>query len=249
MLLTNTPRLKRSKDRKVTNSVTNSANARGANSFGLPSGKAFSCPGATGFCERICYAGKLEKVYSGVRNVLLHNWNLLKDATYDEMVELLGEMIADFVKETDRINARGNVATYDFRIHWDGDFFSDTYAKAWAKVMTEFPNVRFWAYTRTFDIVEHIAHVDNLSLYLSADPDNIAEANEKAMEFPGVKIATVADTFSMARETIIDSSRKGYDCPELAKRIPLISEKGSACIQCGVCPANRGDVYFSVSGK
>lgn len=241
--------LKRSKDRKVTNSVTASGNARGANSFGLPSGRAFSCPGATGFCERICYAGKLEKVYTGVRNVLLHNWELLKDADLPTMQGLIHGMIQEFVNETDKSVARGNVATYDFRIHWDGDFFSRDYAQAWANVIREFPSVQFWAYTRTLDVIDILAGIDNLSLYLSGDPDNIHEVNAKAMDFPGVKIATVADTFNEAKETIIDSTRKSYNCPELAKRIPLISPKGSACIQCGVCPNSRGDVLFSASGK
>lgn len=241
--------LKRSKDRKVTNSVTDSGNARGANSFGLPSGKDFSCPGQTDFCGKICYAGKLEKIYKGVKNVLMHNWNLLKDADEATMTDLIRNMISDFVKETDRIVSKGNKASYDFRIHWDGDFFSRDYANAWATVMREFPNVTFWAYTRTFDVVDILAPVDNLSLYLSADPDNIVKANEVAGNYDNVKIATVADTFAEAKETIIDSARKSYNCPEIGKRIPLISPKGSACISCGICPSARGDVLFSVSGK
>src|SRR6476469_8053975 len=129
-------RLRRSKDRKVTNLVSaNGSTAIGANSFGLPSGKAFSCPGATSFCEKICYAGKLEKVYTGVKNVLMHNWNLLKDADFATTFSLLDAMVAEFVSETDKQIAKGVNATYDFRIHWDGDFFSRTYAKAWAAVI------------------------------------------------------------------------------------------------------------------
>ena len=53
--------LRRSKDRKVTNAVSpNGKTPLIANTFGLPSGKAYSCPGATSVCEKICYAGKLE---------------------------------------------------------------------------------------------------------------------------------------------------------------------------------------------
>lgn len=242
-------KLKRSKDRKVTNSVTASGNARGANSFGLPSGKEFSCPGATSVCEKVCYAGKLEKIYKGVRTALLHNWELLKDADLDTMRHLIHDMISEFVDETDRIIARGNEATYDFRIHWDGDFFSRDYAIAWSDVIRAFPNVNFWAYTRTFDVVDILAGIDNLSLYLSADADNIVKANAIAAEFPSVKIATLADTFDEARDTIIDNSRKAYRCPENGGRMPLISPKGSACIACGVCPIGRGDVLFSITKK
>lgn len=250
--------LRRSQDRKVTNAVrvavkSGNVSAIGANSFGLPSGKAFSCPGATTFCERICYAGKLEKIYSGVRNVLLHNWNLLRDANLSQMIALLDSMVGEFVSETDSLIDKGKAATYDFRIHWDGDFFSRVYAEAWADVIRNYPNVRFWVYTRSFtsdlNVIDILAGIENLTLYLSADPVNIDLANQVAAQYPGVKIATVADTFAEARATIVDNSRKVYDCPENGKRIPLISSKGSACLSCGVCPAGRGDVTFSVKGK
>lgn len=245
--------LKRSTDRKVTNAVTASGNAKGANSFGLPSGTAFSCPGATSFCEKICYAGKLEKIYSGVKNILMHNWELLKDATDQQKHDLLLDMISEFVIETNKQVAKGVKASYDFRIHWDGDFFSRGYAQAWANVIRSFPQVHFWAYTRSFvgpvQVIDILAGIDNLTLYLSADPVNINEANDVASRFPGVFIATVADTFAIARETIVDSTRKTYPCPENGKRIPLISEKGSACIRCSICVEGRGDVLFSIKKK
>jgi Gene product 88 len=238
--------LKRSKDRKVTNSVTPTGNARGANSFGLPSGQAYSCPGATSFCERICYAGKIEKMYVNVSNVLMHNWELLKDASMSAMVSLLDDMIAEFVKETDRMNAKGNAASYDFRIHWDGDFFSRDYAMAWSIVIQRYSTVRFWAYTRTLDVVDILVDIPNLSLYLSSDPVN-REAVNACSERYGVPIASVADTFREARESLPDG--KVYDCPENGKRMPLITPKGSACLSCGICPDKRGNVTFAVKGR
>lgn len=241
--------LKRSRDRKVTNSVTVSGNARGYNSFGLPSGANFSCPGQTAVCAKVCYAGKLEKVYKGVLSLLMHNWELLKDADIPTMENLIRGMVNDFVSETDKAIAKGNVATYDFRIHWDGDFFSRDYAIAWANVIREFPNVRFWAYTRTFFVVDILAGIDNLSLYLSADSENMTEAIKVATQFPGVMLATLGDTFDEAKNAITVEGRKTYKCPENRGSIPLISEKGSACIACGICPANRGDVLFSVSKR
>jgi len=246
--------LSRSSDRKVTNLVSpDGKSAKGANSFGLPSGTGFSCPGATSFCEKICYAGKLEKVYTGVRNILMHNWDLLNGASLFDMTTLLDNMISEFVFETETQVAKGKSATFDFRIHWDGDFFSRKYAVAWAAVIEKYSNVTFWVYTRSFtgpvNVIDILAGIPNLRLYLSADPVNIAEANRVAADYPGVLIATVADTFAEARETIVDSTRKTYPCPENGKRIPLISTKGSACISCGVCPKGRGDVLFSVKKK
>ena len=122
--------LKRSIDRKVANSLTLSGNARIANSFGLPAGKAYSCPNATSVCEKICYAGKLEKIYKGTRENLLHNFDLLKGANRGQMIEMLDKMITEFENDCDKWNA----PKY-FRIHWDGDFFSDDYALAWWTVI------------------------------------------------------------------------------------------------------------------
>ena len=123
-------KLKRSNDRKVANAVSpNGKTPTIANTFGLPAGKAFSCPGATNTCESVCYAGKLERVYKGVRNNLLHNWNLLKDADHDTMEALLSEMINEFREDCIKKNA-----PMLFRIHWDGDFFNDTYTSQKTKV-------------------------------------------------------------------------------------------------------------------
>jgi hypothetical protein len=90
-------KLKRSNDRKVANLVTkNGKQAAIANTFGLPAGKAYSCPGATSICESVCYAGKLEKLFPGVKTNLLHNWELLRNADNDTMVRLLDYLFFDF---------------------------------------------------------------------------------------------------------------------------------------------------------
>lgn len=245
--------LTRSADRKVTNLPSpNGKTAKIANSFGLPAGTDFSCPGATSFCSRICYAGKLEKIYSGVRNVLTRNFEELLYADYlsgqPGMEYLLRDMMESFTWECHKKNAPKN-----FRIHWDGDFFSEAYARAWAYVIRYHGDIQFWVYTRSFtetlNVVPILAGISNLTIYLSADENNIDRANEVANQYPGVLIATVSDTFAEARETIIDSSRKSYPCPENGKRLPLITEKGSACNRCGICIDGRGDVLFSVKKK
>jgi|SRR6478609_1757831 len=247
--------LTRSHDRKVANLVNKPGKASViANSFGLPSGIQFSCPNATSFCEKICYAGKLEKIYKGVKNVLVNNFADILYADYlngiDGMVAILDDMVTEFEAECDKRNADKL-----FRIHWDGDFYSVDYAKAWAIVIKRHSAIQFWVYTRSFDsvnVIPTLAGIDNLRLFLSADNVNIAKANEIAGQFPGVFIATVADTFAEARETIIDSSRNSYACPENRKAIPLISEKGSACKRCGICIGNTrasGDVLFSVKKR
>ena len=232
--------LKRSQDRKVTNLATpNGKRSAIANTFGLPSGKNYSCPYATSICERICYAGKLEKMYSSVREVLLHNWNMLKDADLETMANLLDDMVAAF-----RLECKAKDAEMIFRIHWDGDFFSDTYTKAWRAVILLNPDIKFWVYTRNPHAARMLRDIDNLSLYYSADNEN----HELAPE--GVKIAYLSDTFSQAKQAMLGLTGKpGASCPEQLKRIPLISEKGGACAVCRLCIDGKSDIRFSISKR
>jgi hypothetical protein len=238
-------KLIRSKDRKVTNSVTpNGKQANIANTFGLPSGTMFSCPGATSVCETICYAGKLEKVFKGVRVNLLHNWELLKDADYLTMYNLLHEMIGEFVSDCDK---RG--AEKLFRIHWDGDFFSEEYTTAWRDVICDFEDVQFWAYTRSDFAVPLLINIPNLGLYFSMDSANKVLGTRLAVEY-GVKLAYLANTFEEGKRDMLNIRPKSaVPCPENNKKIPMISEKGSACVTCSQCVFARNDILFSATKK
>ncbi len=233
--------LKRTQDRKTANLATNNAKqSKIANAFSLPAGRDFSCPGATDFCNSICYAGKLERLYKGFREVVLHNFNALKDNDFGGMVQLLDEMIGAFDKECDKWNA----PKY-FRIHADGDFFSLTYTQAWREVIRLNPQIHFWAYTRVEDsaIALHDANLSNLSLYFSADPDNIQIA--KSLKAEGINIAMVAKSFAEGKAEFPKATR----CPEQTKALPMITAAGGACVSCGLCVNGRKDVLFSVSKK
>ena len=239
------PMLKRSMDRKVTNAVSpNGKTPTIANTFGLPAGKAYSCPGATSICESVCYAGKLEKVYKGVKAVLIHNWNLLKDADGPTMVSLLDEMIVDFKKDCDKRNAPKL-----FRIHWDGDFFNDTYAYAWKTVIVNHPDVKFWVYTRVSSAVAILTDIPNLSLYFSTDDEN-RDIAQSLRGLHGTRLAYLGKTFAVTETVMKDLTGKvGAKCPENNKSIPLISSAGSACVSCGLCVFGKADIRFSASKK
>ena len=232
-------------DRKVTNAVSpNGKTPTIANTFGLPAGKAFSCPGATSICESVCYAGKLEKVYKGVRNVLMHNWNLLKDADHDTMEALLMAMIEDFKKDCAKRNAK-----MLFRIHWDGDFFNDEYAFAWKHVILNHPDVQFWVYTRVKSAAEMLKDIENLSLYFSTDDEN-KEIGHELKRDNGIRLAYLGKTFAVTENVMKELTGKpGAKCPENMKSIPLISSSGSACVSCGLCVYGKADIRFSASKK
>jgi hypothetical protein len=232
--------LTRTNDRKTANlSSKDGKKSKIKNAFSLPAGNDFSCPGATSFCQSICYAGKLEKLYPSFRELVLRNWELLKDAFMSEMFVLIDEMIIDFRADCDKWNAPKK-----FRIHADGDFFNMDYVQAWATVIQLNPDIQFWAYTRSDFAAEylHNAQFPNLGLYFSGDPVNKVTAKE--MEAKGINVAFVATTFSEAKDEFA-----GPRCPEQNGALPLIDKKGGACVTCGKCVFGRGNVLFAVKPK
>ena len=240
-----TPQLKRSFDRKVANLVTkNGKQAAIANTFGLPAGKAFSCPGATSVCESVCYAGKLEKLFKGVKTNLLHNWELLKDADQKTMEKLLSAMIDEFVIDCNKKNAPKL-----FRIHWDGDFFNDTYTNAWKNIILNNTDIKFWVYTRVHSAAVMLKGIPNLSLYYSTDSEN-KEIGVSLMKDHGIRLAYLAKNFAIGQADMKELfNRPGAKCPENLKSIPLISNAGSACVSCGLCVYSKSDIVFSSSKK
>ena len=239
------PQLKRSYDRKVANLVTkNGKQAAIANTFGLPAGKAFSCPGATSVCESVCYAGKLEKLFKGVKTNLLHNWELLRNADEPTMVDLLENMIVDFKKDCEKKNA-----PLLFRIHWDGDFFNDEYAFAWKHVILNHPDIQFWVYTRVKSAAVMLKDIPNLSLYYSTDSEN-KDTGIGLKKDHGIRLAYLAKNFALGQADMKELTNKpGAKCPENLKAIPLISQKGSACVSCGLCVYSKADIVFSATKK
>ena len=238
-------KLKRSNDRKVTNLVTkNGKQSAIANTFGLPAGKAYSCPGATSVCESVCYAGKLEKLFPTVKKNLLHNWDLLRNADTDTMLTLLNEMIAEFVADCNKKDAPKL-----FRIHWDGDFFNDTYTNAWKTVITNHPEIQFWVYTRVRSAALILNGIDNLSLYYSTDSENKAIGIDLKVN-NGIRLAYLAKNFAIGQADMKELTNKpGAKCPENLKAIPLISNAGSACVSCGLCVYSKADIVFSATKK
>jgi hypothetical protein len=238
-------KLIRSKDRKVANLVTpNGKQASIANTFGLPAGKSYSCPGATSVCESVCYAGRLEKVFPTVKKNLLHNWELLRNADRMEMFTLLSEMVAEF--KTDCVKRNAQML---FRIHWDGDFFNDEYAHAWRMVIEEQPDIQFWVYTRVKSAALILKDIPNLSLYYSTDSENKDTGIDLKLTH-GIRLAYLAKNFAIGQADMKALTNKpGAKCPENLKSIPLISQKGSACVSCSLCVYSKADIVFSATKK
>lgn len=237
--------LKLTKDRKVANAV-NAAGTQAAiaNSFGLPAGSEYSCGGMTEVCSEICYADRIEDVFPSVKALVLHNWELLNGADIDTMVELLDEVVTKFSKASSK---RGVEKL--FRVHWDGDFFSDDYAQAWIEVIRKHEDVQFWVYTRQAFAVRSLslAALPNIAVYFSADRANFAVARAMRKTY-GVRIAMLGSTFQEGQAMMREITGKvGGKCPENAGRLALISTEGSACARCKLCVWGKTDVVFSSS--
>jgi hypothetical protein len=174
----------------------------------------------------------------------LHNWELLRNADNDTMVRLLDEMILEFIADCEKRNAEKL-----FRIHWDGDFFNDTYTNAWKTIITNYPEIQFWVYTRVRSAALILNGIDNLSLYYSTDSENKSIGIDLKVN-NGIRLAYLAKNFAIGQADMKELTNKpGAKCPENLKSIPLISQKGSACVSCGLCVYSKADIVFSATKK
>jgi hypothetical protein len=191
----------------------------------------------------------LERIFGGFRQVMTDNWNAVKDASFRDLVLSLDAIVKDFVKDANKRDC-----AKVFRIHHDGDFFSRTYASAWATVIRNNPDVTFWAYTRSFipgaNVVDILADIPNLTLYLSVDANNAEWAAIVSAEYPSVMIATLTDTADEGTDLMLTMrERKGGACPEVLGRISLITAEGGACVSCSLCVFGKADIRFAAKGR
>lgn len=236
------------------------------NTFGLP---AFaSCPGATSVCKQICYAARTEHQWRhAIAHTVGRNWEILQAVgdNEDAITALLEELMADFHTDLRRAQRRGVLLPPLFRIHWDGDFYSLPYARAWRRVILAHPEITFWTYTRSFrppvNVVPLLHGLENLTLYLSVDDDNVRDAKRVLAAHPRLLVSTLADTADEAEDLLSELGRRRAPvCPEVIGRVPLLSARADrrrlpepgepaegACVTCGMCIVGRADVRFPIT--
>jgi len=157
---------------------------------------------------------------------------------------LLTQMIDEFIIDCNKRNAPKL-----FRIHWDGDFFNDTYTQAWKNVILNNTDIQFWVYTRVKSAALILKGIENLSLYYSTDSEN-KDTGVELKKDHGIKLAYLAKNFLIGQADLKAlTNRPGAKCPENNKQIPLISTKGSACVSCSLCVYSKSDIIFSATKK
>ncbi len=206
--------------------------------YGLPENGG-TCPGASsdkggclnirdGHLRQTCYMAKITQIYKAVGSVLLENTEILKDKTEDELYEVFKRTIIEFIRKS-------KPDELFFRLFYSGDLSSLDNAKAWARVIKEYPQVRFWQYTRSFDFIEPLLGIPNLSLYLSCDPTNYGKAliifDKYKEDNKNLGLAWLGNG------DIPIEGVKFVTCPETSGHIANTDDKG-ACAKCKLCINN-----------
>jgi len=254
-------RLKASGDRKVTNHATSKgalgtdATVNDKNSFAL---SATRCKEEykTSFCDN-CYAAALER-FPTIHNALEHNWAVIEPHLHSitGLVDLLRPIIDESVAQ--KLKRDVPPEKWTFRWFWDGEIPSKAFAQAMSVIAREYPLVKFWVYTRNFDVVRYLK-AQNLYVYLSTDIDNWEWAKRTKNANPNVMYAfnglTWADTQQVAE---LCEEPRGLKCPELTGRVDLVewseqtTKQGKhigegACTVCEYCTHGKGNVRFSAN--
>ncbi len=135
-----------------------------ANAFSLP--HIIACPGATEVCKKSCYVNGLHLHNPAVYACFEANLVSLEEVLDSGVSKLLTQTAVGFA---DWIITN---ASAGFRWHNSGDVMSPLHADFIAAVCGLSPDVNHWIYTRTFDCIDWLADVRNLTLNISVDADN-----------------------------------------------------------------------------
>lgn len=195
---------------------TNSKLGAGIGAVSLP--PLVTCPGKTNYCSKVCYATKGFFRLGAVKNSLATNYDT---AESDSFVDLVNAGI-----KKNKLKA--------MRIHPAGDLYSNAYIDKWIAIVKANPKVKFWGYTRSWDVPELVDKVNELA----------AEPNIEL--FASIDDTTVNKPPTTLRHAAVSKSWDGYDksyvqCPN-QKNNKITCEKCTYCFK----PSNgfKNDVVF-----
>lgn len=187
---------------------TNSKLGKSIASFNLP--PITTCPGRTKLCESFCYATKGFYGFSSVKKSLGDSKTKAEDSGFVTAVN--GQL------------ARSR-KTKAVRIHAAGDFYSVKYVEAWTAIAKANPEVRFWAYTRSWRLAKFLpslkalSDLPNVQVWASMDDELRGQETPPAW----LRIADVQDTWDG-----VDSSY--VKCPN-QKNDTITCESCSYCFK------------------
>ena len=136
-------------------------------SFSLPSGAGGTCAGMTPACVADCYAIAFKRYRPAAAAAYRRNLILARRRDFVRRVRAF--LVAHAIRVV--------------RVHVGGDFYSARYARKWFRVMRLAPDVRFYFYTRSWQVaairavLDRMAALPNCAAWFSADCDTGVPAN------------------------------------------------------------------------
>jgi len=150
-----------------------------ARSFVLNGQRVVTCPGASLYCRKNCYAQK--GVFAMFYNIPLEYIMNYLASLRDDFVETMVKAISEKEEETRREWHRDygkEPQVQLFRLHTSGDFYSPEYARKWYEIAKKLPDVHFYVYTRAWVRFEDDADVADIGMTAA----EVNELNAKIMD-------------------------------------------------------------------
>jgi hypothetical protein len=133
--------------------------------WNLPAAK--TCPGSTALCREICYAKDAEVLHNNV--VPQSRARQLEISKLPNFRELMIEKL-------------NRARLPRMRIHESGDFYSQKYLDDWVAIIQQFPERKFWAYTKSWNLdFTEALKLPNFNLRYSVD---VTTAHYPAQDIP-----------------------------------------------------------------
>lgn len=136
--------------------------------FNLP--RMLTCPGATPLCKQICYASKAERMHRVVRTHRHDMFMLSKTNAFPWILETALDRLPKTVTAV--------------RIHESGDFYDQRYLDTWINAMKKFPQLTFYAYTKSSRL--NFTRPDNFVIRLSMDSTSEPYVYDSINKFDGI---------------------------------------------------------------
>ena len=186
-----------------------------------------TCPGSTAVCRKLCYATRHRFRFESVRRRLA--WNR-RQCVRSDFVE---RMIAE-------IRSSGVLV---LRIHVAGDFYSAGYVRKWIAIIKASPRVRFYGYTRSWQIASiapalaELSRLGAMRLWYSID----AETGVPPVVPPNVRLAFLQTTPTSppTEAELVFRPQSLRTLPELPAvcdhETPAGKQLGVTCGSCGRC--------------
>lgn len=179
--------------------------------WNLPS--VVTCPGATNWCLRHCYNADDRGEKFPVLDWTENWWASINDG--DSLFRAISSQLSRAEKPC------------AVRIHSSGDFFSERYIDLWHRIISANPDVRFWAYTRSWacsnmtNSLARLRRLANVQLFASVDDaTTVSPPQEWRRSYVVYSEEDAA--------TLVNTVKGSVICPEQLGNV-------ANCASCGIC--------------